>query len=119
MDLASDSRTPCWIAPGSALMAAGLPVNVWALSLPVCIHWATKRLRDRLAMARMVRMERGMVTTATRASSHEIHSMMASVPTSMSDWLNIWLRVCWRLWAMLSMSLVTRLRRSPRSVLST
>jgi len=59
------------------------------------------------------------VTTATRASTGEIQNMMPSTPTSDMVDVSSWLRVCWRLWATLSMSLVTRLRRSPRAWPST
>ena len=41
-------------------------------------------------------------------------NIMISTPIIDIDELRIWLSVCWRLWARLSMSLVTRLNRSPR-----
>ena len=82
-------------------------------------HWATKRRFDRLAIARMVSSESGTVTRATSASSGEIQIIIASTPTSVSAWVRSWLSVCCRLWAMLSMSLVTRLSRSPRGWRST
>ena len=93
--------------------------STWALSDPVWAHWATNLRFDRRVMARIVSRDTGTVITATSASSGEIVIIMTSTPTSVSDEVRIWLRVCWRLWARLSMSLVTRLSRSPRGWRST
>ena len=60
-----------------------------------------------------------MVTTATRARSHDTTNIITSVPTSVSVEVSIWLRVCCMPWARLSMSLVTRESRSPRGWPST
>ena len=67
----------------------------------------------------MVSSDTGIVTSATSASSGEMMNIMISTPTTVSSEVSIWLRVCCRLWAMLSMSLVTRLSRSPRGWRST
>ena len=56
----------------------------------------------------------GTVVSATTASSGEIVNIMIATPISSRTEVSIWLSVCCRLWAMLSMSLVTRLSRSPR-----
>jgi len=93
--------------------------STWALSSPVCDHWATNRLLERVAMAWMVTNETGIVISATSASSGEMTIIMTSTPTTVSVEMSIWLRVCCRLWATLSMSLVTRLSRSPRGCPST
>ena len=93
--------------------------STWALSEPVWVHWAMKRVFDRLAIIFMVQIDSGIVMVAIRASCHEITYIMISVPAMVSSDVSIWLSVCWRLWAMLSMSLVTRLSRSPRGCLST
>ena len=53
------------------------------------------------------------------ASSGEIEIIMMTTPMIVSVEVSIMLSVCWRLCATLSMSLVTRLRRSPRGWLST
>ena len=82
-------------------------------------HWATNLRFDRLVMACIVNSDTGTVTSATSASSGEIVIIMISTPTSVSVDVSIWLSVCWRLWARLSMSLVTRLSRSPRGWRST
>ncbi len=88
--------------------------STWALSVPVWVHCSTKRFFERLAMSRMVRSETGMVINAISASSGEMVNIMIITPKMVSTEVSIWLRVCWRLWATLSMSLVTRLSRSPR-----
>ena len=63
--------------------------------------------------------EAGTIRKVTPASSGEIVNIMMSTPTSWNTDVIVWLSVCWRLWAMLSMSFVTRLSRSPRGVTST
>jgi len=60
----------------------------------------------------------GTVATATSESNGEIVSIMMSTPTTVSNEMNNMLKLWARLCAMLSMSLVTRLRRSPRGVRS-
>ena len=55
------------------------------------------------------------MTSAIDASSGEIVNIITVTPTSVSSDVTIWLVVCCRLCARLSMSLVTRLSRSPRS----
>ena len=52
------------------------------------------------------------------ASSGEIVIIRTSTPTSVNVEMSVWLIVCWRLCARLSMSFVTRLSRSPRGVRS-
>ena len=78
-----------------------------------------KRPRDRAAICFIVNSETGIVITATRARCHEIHSIIASVPTIVSRPVRSWLNDCCRLWDTLSMSLVTRDSRSPRACSST
>ncbi len=90
-----------------------------ALSLPVSIHWATNFPRDRLVMAFIDQIDSGIVTSATSASFHDTTNIITSVPTSVSVEVSIWLSVCCMPWARLSMSLVTRLSRSPRAWPST
>ncbi len=60
----------------------------------------------------------GMLTRATSDSTGEIENIMTSTNTTVSSEVNAWLSVCCRLWAMLSMSLVTRLSSSPLGCLS-
>lgn len=81
-------------------------------------HCAMKRFLDFPAMNLIVYIVIGTVATATSESSGEIVNIMMSVPitvsTEMNNMLKLWARLC----AMLSMSLVTRLSRSPRGVRS-
>ena len=77
------------------------------------------RVLERLAIAFIMNIDKGMVTTATSDSIHEIQIIIATVPTIVSTCVSIWDSVCWRLCAMLSMSFVTRLSRSPRCARST
>ena len=98
------------------------PVNVSstrALSAPVWRHWSTNFTRDRLVMSFIVHIDSGIVTSATSASCHDTTNIMTRVPTSRSVDVSICDSVCCMPWARLSMSLVTRLRRSPRAWWST
>ena len=56
----------------------------------------------------------GTVTSATTASSGEIHSIIPTTPSTVSSEVSSWLSVCCSVWLRLSMSLVTRLSSSPR-----
>ena len=87
--------------------------------MPVWRHWSTNRVFDRFVIARMVKIEIGIVTSTTIASSGEIVIIMIATPTIVSVDVSSWLSVCWRLWARLSMSFVTRLSMSPRGWRST
>ena len=60
----------------------------------------------------------GTARSETTARSGLIRSIMTSTPTIVSSDVISWVRLCWSDWPMLSMSLVTRLRRSPRGWLS-
>ena len=98
------------------------PVNTsstWALRSPVLSHWAMKWSFERRVMNEMKNNDTGIVTIATSASSTSIDSIMMMTPTIVNSDTSIWLSVCWRLCARLSMSFVTRLRRSPRGIRST
>ena len=88
--------------------------STWAFSAPVWLHWAMKRCLERLVMNLIIRIDTGMVTSAIDASNGEMVNIMITTPTRVSVEVSIWLSVCWRLCATLSMSLVTRLSRSPR-----
>ena len=65
-------------------------------------------------MNRIDQTDIGTVISATSASGGEIVNIITATPMSRSTDVSIWLSVCWRLWATLSRSLVTRLSRSPR-----
>jgi hypothetical protein len=98
------------------------PVNVssiCAFSAPVLRHCAMNRGRARAAITRITHTDAGTVKSATPASSGEIVNIITDTPMSSSIDVSIWLSVCCRLCAMLSMSFVTRLSRSPRCCWST
>ena len=87
---------------------------MWALSLPVRRHWSMNMPWLRFITAPVMSIVIGTVTRATSASSHEIENMKATTNTTVSSDVISWLIVCWSVWLMLSMSLVTRLSSSPR-----
>src|SRR5918993_3589103 len=109
------SSTSDW-RPNALTTACPVKVSsIWALSAPVLRHCDRYLGRARAAMSRITRTDSGTVTSATTASSGEMVNITAATPTSSSTEVSIWLSVCWRLWATLSRSLVTRLSRSPRA----
>ncbi|CAB5010976.1 unannotated protein [freshwater metagenome] len=67
-------------------------------------------------MSIVTKNESGTVRTEMMASSGLIQTIMASTPMTVRMEVTNWVRVCWRVVAILSMSFVTRLRRSPRGV---
>ncbi len=90
-----------------------------ALSEPVWVHWATNRFFDCRATSFTMSNDAGIVISATSDRIGEMRNIIVTTPMRVRVDVSIWLSVCWRLWAMLSMSFVTRLRRSPRGVRST
>ena len=93
------------------------PVNVssmCALSRPVVFHCVTKWPCERRAIALVTDIDSGIVTSAIRASSGEMTNIIVTTPTTVSSEVSSWLIVCCSVCEMLSMSLVTRLRTSPR-----
>ena len=77
-------------------------------------HCCTKCFWLRLPIIAVTTMVIGIVTSASSASSGEIHTIIAIIATTVSREVSSWLSVCCRLCATLSMSLVTRLSSSPR-----
>ena len=70
------SSTSRW-RPNPLTMAWPVKVSsTWALSLPVCLHCAVNRVRERFAIALIMNIDNGIVTTATSESSHEIQIIM-------------------------------------------
>ncbi|BAS08869.1 hypothetical protein AHiyo4_22910 [Arthrobacter sp. Hiyo4] len=84
-----------------------------AFNSPVSVHWRAKCAWDFRATITVIRVDKGTETSAIRARSGEIHSIMAKAPhsirTDMISCVRTWLSAC----EILSMSLVTRLRTSP------
>jgi hypothetical protein len=91
---------------------------MWALSVPVRRHCWMNMPCERFITAPVTYIEIGTETSATIASTGEIQNIIASTARTVSSELSIWLIVCWSVWLMLSMSLVTRLSSSPRGCLS-
>ena len=97
------------------------PVNVSSMSpfsCPVVRHWSMNFARDLAAIFFMVSMDDGITRRATSASCHDTVNIITMTPTMVRSDVMSWLRDCWRLWLMLSMSFVTRLSSSPRECLS-
>ena len=87
--------------------------SMWPLSWPVS-PTARRSVAAPACRSGHDRSRPGTVTSAISASSQEIKNIITSTPTMVSSDMTIWLSVCCRVWAMLSMSLVTRLSISPR-----
>ncbi len=81
---------------------------------PVHFHWAMKCGWERRAMVRVTTSDNGTTSSEISASSGEIQNIMASTPTTVSSDVTSCIITCWIVVEMLSMSLVTRLSRSPR-----
>ena len=69
-------------------------------------------------MNRVTASDAGTARSDTTARMGLIRTIMISTPTIVSSDVISWVRLCWSDWPMLSMSLVTRLSRSPRGWLS-
>ena len=107
-------------------MASSWRPNSFTMACPVCIssmcplrfpvrsHWAANCTWLRLAMTIATIIEAGTTSTETNARSGLIVSIMISTPMTVSSDVMSWVRLCWSVWLMLSMSLVTRDRMSPR-----
>ena len=65
-------------------------------------------------MNTVITMDRGTVSSEMIARSGLIQNMIAMTPMIVHSAVISWVRVCWSEFAMLSMSLVTRLSVSPR-----
>ena len=85
---------------------------------PVCVHCSMKRFLDRTVIVRIPNTATGTVKATISASSRSIVIIAIMTPTRVSVEMSVMLIVCCRLSARLSMSLVTRLKRSPRGVRS-
>ena len=81
-------------------------------------HWAMNRGRALPAMNFIIHSDTGTVVSAITASIGEITNIMIATPMSVRIDVRICVIVCCRLCDRLSMSLVTRLSRSPRGWLS-
>ncbi len=82
--------------------------------MPVCRHWDMNRGRALPAMNFIRNRLTGTVPSAITARIGEMMNIMIATPIIVRIDVRICEIVCCRLWARLSMSLVTRLSRSPR-----
>ena len=69
-------------------------------------------------MKTVTTIDAGTASSETTASSGLIGSIMIRTPMIVSSDVISWVRLCWSVWPMLSMSFVTRLSTSPRGWLS-
>jgi hypothetical protein len=86
---------------------------MWPLSVPVLAHWAANWTWDRRAMSSAVTIDAGTASSEMKASSGLIVNIMIRTPMTVRVEVMSWVRLCWRVWLMLSMSFVTRDRMSP------
>ena len=117
--LVSNSSSVSRLRPNT--LTSPWPVKVsstTALSSPVLFHCWMNFFCERFPIIAVTNTDSGMVTRAMRASSGEMTNIIVTMATTVSSEVTSWLSVCCRLWAMLSMSLVTRLSSSPRGWLS-
>ena len=111
------SKTRCASSCRPKTLTSAWPENVssmWELSRPVERHCSMNIPCERFMTWAVTTMDTGTDTRAIRASSGEIHSIIASTATTVSTDVSSWLIVCWRVCETLSMSLVARLSSSPR-----
>ena len=108
------SSTSCWRPKDFTIECPVKVSSICAFSWPVLRHCAMKRGRARDPILRMIHNDTGTVVRAISANDGEMAIIIPATPTSSRTDVSIWLSVCWRLWARLSRSLVTRLSRSPR-----
>src|SRR5216684_3889351 len=87
---------------------------MWPLRDPVLAHCETNCFWERCATWVAMTTESGTVTSMITASGGETTNIITRTPTTVSTDDSSWLIVCCSDMATLSMSLVTRLRSSPR-----
>ena len=75
---------------------------------------SANRFCDRFITCAVISTVSGTEISTTRASGGDSQNINASTPITVKMLLSICARVCCSDWAMLSMSLVTRLSNSPR-----
>ena len=88
--------------------------STWPLSVPVRSHCLANCFWDRLAIRMVTTSAAGTTSREITARSGLIENIMISTPMTVNTEVISWVRLCWSVWEMLSMSLVTRLRMSPR-----
>ncbi len=87
--------------------------STWPLSSPMCFHCSAKYFWERGAMILVMRKLRGSTTRVIAVSRGLMVSIMTMTPRMVTTEVITCPRLCWRVPAMLSMSLVNRLMISP------
>jgi hypothetical protein len=87
--------------------------STWPFSSPRDLAWDAKLFWLSLVTFMIAMAETGRVTRAISVSQGLIVSIITRTPTIVQTEVMSWVRLCWRLVLMLSMSLVTRLMISP------
>ena len=82
--------------------------------VPVRSHWAANWRWERDAMSTVSTIESGTVRSEMTASSGLMRNIISRIPITVNSDVMSWVRLCWSVFEMLSMSFVTRLRMSPR-----
>ncbi len=88
--------------------------SIWPFSAPVFFHCAAKSFWLRTPMMPAATPESGRATRAIRASCQDTMNIMITMPMTVSSELISCAKACWSACWMLSTSLVTRDRTSPR-----
>src|SRR6478672_13592792 len=87
---------------------------MWALRCPVERHWLTNWPWERFITVQATNIEIGTETSAMQASNGLIQNIIARIVMTLTIEVSSCDMVCCSDWLMLSMSLVTRERISPR-----
>jgi len=93
------------------------PVNIssiWPLISPVLSHCSRKYLRERLVIRRTSSSEGGKIAMVMNVISQLMRIIMINTPMTITTEEIIWMTFSRRVLLMLSMSLTTRLSKSPR-----
>ncbi len=88
--------------------------SICPFSAPVFFHWAVNSFCARVPMMPAATADSGSATSAISASCQETTNIMITMPSTLSADCTSWLSACCSAFWMLSTSLVTRERMSPR-----
>ena len=87
--------------------------STWPLSSPRFFCWAAKLPCDLFVICEMPRKATGRVRRLMRVKRGLMVSIMMITPTIVQAEVMSWVRLCWSVLPILSMSFVTRLMTSP------
>jgi len=112
--LSKSSMTSSWRPKTFTTLWPVKTSSIWPSRSPVRSHCAANCFCERRAMNSVATTESGTTRTEMRARIQLIESIMSSTPTMVRAAVMSCVSVCCRVWEMLSMSFVIRLRTSPR-----